>query len=242
LLARTLTAIAARIPSSIKYRLSWARGAYTQTLAFKQAIVTISTECGSFQWKVDGFTHQQHIRGTVEPYMQEAYRRFVRPGMIAYDIGASVGFHTLLLATLGAKVYSFEPNPSSRTSLTGQLTANPGLAVQVEPYALSDHAGRAYLKKSLMSMANLSETGDIEVETKTIDEIDLPPPDVMKIDVEGHELRVLRGGLAKLEQFRPVILCDYHDDHTFPEVKKLLEPLGYRVTYEPPICAVPEVS
>jgi FkbM family methyltransferase len=244
MITRTLTAITASLPSSLKHRLAWARGAYTRVLAWKQPTCSVTTISGyTFQWRIDSLTHQQHIRGTPEPYMQEAYKHFVRPGMIVYDIGASVGFHSLLLATMGAKVYSFEPNPFSYPSLLRQIATNPELSIHPQPYALSDECGNTGLHTEWKSMAYTSmsyiaDTGRTIIERRTLDSLDLPPPDLIKIDVEGHEVRVLKGGLEKLKLHRPIILCDYHDERTFPTVKELLEPIGYEVTYKPPICCL----
>jgi FkbM family methyltransferase len=112
-------------------------------------------------------------------------------------------------------------------------------------YALSDTCSSIYLNSAPgRSQGYLSDDGNIAVEARSIDylveEESLPPPDVIKIDVEGHEAQVLRGALRTMKSYRPIILCDYNDDHTYTMVKELIGPLGYQITGESLVTALPD--
>ena len=127
-------------------------------------------------------------------------------------------------------------------SLERQIAANPHLPLVVLPYALSDRHGEMPLDTSKgSSQSRLHAEGNLLVEATSIDclvqDAQLPPPHVMKIDVEGHEAAVLRGAKATLLRYRPVVLCDYNDDNTLQVVQELLNPLGYEVQAGPPVTA-----
>jgi len=242
---RSLTAIAAVLPTSLKYRIARLKPLYASTMAWQQTLVRVETRAGALNWHMDGCASQSYIRGSYEPYMQESFLRFVRPGAVVYDVGAHVGFHALfcgLLAGHSGRVFAFEPDPQCRASLEQQIAANPQLPLVVLPYALSDRRGELPFDTSKgSSQSRLHAEGNLLVEATSIDSLvhdaGFPPPQVMKIDVEGHEAAVLRGAKVTLVRYRPVVLCDYNDDSTLQVVQALLNPLGYEVQAGPPVTA-----
>jgi len=245
--SHSLARFSASLPSSIKYRLSTIRPFYNGLMRLGQPVVEAQTIAGPLNWRVDGLTSQQFLLGTYEPYMQEAFSKRVRKGGTVYDVGAHAGYHSLLCALLvgsSGRVIAFEPNPINRASIKRQLSANPEAPVSISPYALSDRCASLALDASRgSSQGHLSDEGDFIVEARRLDFLieheGFPEPDVMKIDVEGHEEQVLLGALATIDKHRPVILCDRNDDTTFSRVSKLLAPRGYLVTGDWPITALP---
>lgn len=138
--------------------------------------------------------------------LQSIFRKFVTPGATFIDIGANLGYHSLYAARLvGAEgmVLSFEPNPSTYSILTGHIAINRIRNCKAYEIALSDvseeqelvqqddHSGTATLrplKQAAHTAKVLVRTGD-----ETLHGIPFSGRVLMKIDVEGYELRVLRG-------------------------------------------------
>ena len=235
--SRALTSIASRVPSSIKYRLGWARGGYTRLLKLSEETAQVTTRRGyTFRWKIDQLTTQEHLRGVYESYMQDAFQYYVRSGMTVLDVGAHNGFHSLLLASMGAKVIAFEPDTRSRHSLESQTELNASLNITVLPYALSDTNGRGTMVSN-GAMSHLSDDG-VAVEKRTLDSLRLEP-DVIKIDVEGHEPQVLLGAVETIRQSRPIILCDFNDHESDRELTVVAASLGYEVIADTVRCLVP---
>jgi FkbM family methyltransferase len=177
--------------------------------------------------------------------MQAAFRKYLLPGNTVFDIGAHAGFHSvfcgLLVGTTG-RVLAFEPNPISRVSLEGQIRLNRTLRVEVVPYALSDTVGLANFDATQGSQSRIIRTGESKVEMRTLDSlvsIVLPIPDLIKIDVEGEEEKVLRGALKTISKFRPIVLCDYNDDKTLSSMSRILLPLDYQILPGPPVIGIP---
>ena len=245
MLTRTLTAIAAAVPSSVKYKMGWLRHVYTSVLAWHEPFVPVGTCVGVINWNVDALVTQQYIRAAYERYMQESFIKFLRPGNIVYDVGAHVGFHSLFCGLVvggSGRVIAFEPDPVCRGSLCRQANANPSLPITVMPYALSDRNAQVRFFSSKSSgQSRIHDHGGLLIEARTTDSLVerayIPPPDLMKIDVEGHEEAVLRGALATLSKCKPVILCDYNDGNTLKRVHEVLVPLGYQIEPGPPITA-----
>ena len=68
--------------------------------------------------------------------------------------------------------------------------------------------------------------------------VELLIPDVIKIDAEGEEEKVLRGARKTLSKFRPIVLCDYNDDQTLASLSRILLPLAYEVLPGPPVIGI----
>lgn len=222
--------------------------AYISVMGLAQRDVVVKTMAGSLRWEIDALTSQEFLLGTYEAYMQQAFIEYVRKGDVVYDVGAHAGYHSLfcsLLVGSTGKVCAFEPNPNNLVSIRRQLRLNSPNQVCLLPYALSDRSAGARLDTSYgPSQGQLSSSGDTQVEARTIDSLvadgSCPAPNVMKIDVEGHEHEVLIGAMNTLRKHRPIVLCDYNDDQTHALVMNILGPLSYEVRKGPPVIALPE--
>jgi FkbM family methyltransferase len=178
--------------------------------------------------------------GTAERPVQEALMRELKPGATFFDIGANVGFVTIIAARLvgpSGRVVAFEPVPENVAAIRENLALNRIDWVEVHETAIAREAGRASLIVSDVSaFSRLSTTNvptgareQIEVAVNSIDEFLAggiePVPDVVKIDVEGAELEVIEGMQATLAAHHPVILCEVHDCNA--EYVELMNGLGY---------------
>ena len=157
-------------------------------------------------------------RGLWERGPGSAFARQVRPGDVVVDIGAFEGLYALLAANLvgpSGKVWAFEPDDVARQLLIRNLRLNGISNVEVLPYAISDSTGDAWLRIDHLggSATRLShQPTAIRTQTVTLDEFcetNNANPDIIKIDVEGAEVRVFGGGSRVLTQARAILL-EYH--------------------------------
>ena len=154
-----------------------------------------------------------------EPHLTSVFRRYVRPGMRVADIGANVGYYTMLaaqLVTSEGEVFAFEPN-SENCRLTLMSVAENGWSnVRLFPLALAETTGLAYFSSHIGSNGGLMPadsalaTGHgLIVPTARLDSLVDPPLDFIKMDVEGAEFRVLRGAQSLISAARPVITTEF---------------------------------
>jgi FkbM family methyltransferase len=173
--------------------------------------------------------------GVYEREKQKEFAAAVRPGAVVYDVGANVGFYTLLAATLAGpqgRVYAFEPLPRNVRILTRHAALNRLTNVHVFAGAVSDRPGTARFDQcALPEMGRLSASGGIEVLTFQLDDLlasgRIPPPHVVKIDVEGAEWDVLRGARDVFLRHRPTVLLATHGPEVHARCCALLGELGY---------------
>lgn len=163
---------------------------------------------------------------TYEPDLRHALNATVRAGMVAYDIGANVGAYTLLMAHLvgpRGRVYAFEPDPLNYSFLSETVAANSLPHVTALDYAIAestgtarfDRRGGAFSGRLSADGARYSRTRNtLMVNTASLDDLiaagQLPPPNVVKIDVEGNETLVIRGMRHTLSNYRPILACEIH--------------------------------
>ena len=164
-----------------------------------------------------------------------------RPGEVVFDVGAQQGTYTTLCARrVGAEglVVSFEPEPGNFSALKENLALNGFSDASVLALALSDKKGRLTLHQNPYNTGGHSLTHDeggagVQVEVSTLDDViaerKLPEPDLLKIDVEGSALAVLRGGAGLLARKKPRVALELDRLEDEAAARALLEPLGYRV-------------
>jgi FkbM family methyltransferase len=167
--------------------------------------------------------------GNLESAVQEAMVRHLGRGEVFYDIGANLGFFSLLAAHLSGlhegRVYAFEAAPDNAEAVRRNAELNLIPNVVVIAKAVAARAGRGRLQVvDDQSWSKLAEYGDhpytervIDVELVAIDDLvrggELAPPALVKIDVEGAEIAVLEGMRETIERHRPAIICELHDTH-----------------------------
>jgi FkbM family methyltransferase len=168
--------------------------------------------------------------GALEPDSERAFLTLLRPGMTFYDIGANLGWLSLIAARLvgpSGKVVSFEPLDANVRIVEHNLRANGFENAAVLALALGNVDGSAqFLRSSDPSWGMLASTGfepgDFVAETtvtvrrldNAVREFHLPPPQTMKIDVEGGEVDVLLGAENTIATFRPLMLVELHGTNT----------------------------
>jgi FkbM family methyltransferase len=218
----------------------------------------VTVRRGGFRWSLDlseGIDFSIYLLGAFEKSTVATLRQLVKPGDVAFDIGANIGAHTLGLAQsvgVAGKVYAFEPSDFAFAKLQANLALNPELAARThasqvllagseaesrpnqiyaswplesEPSVHPKHRGR------LVTMTGAAvDTLDRFVERHRMDRLD-----VIKLDVDGHELPVLRGGFATLRRLQPTLLMEMspyihaEEHHSFSELITLLREAGYRI-------------
>lgn len=180
------------------------------------------------------------LTGELELPVQEALRRTVAPGAVVYDVGANVGYFTLLAARFagaGGRVIAFEPVPASATIIR-EAAQRSDLAdrVDVRAEAVARTPGTEELHvvadRSWSHLASRGNPGGavetISVPVTTLDAVvagGAPPPDVVKLDVEGSEGDVLRGATQVLAAHRPVVIAELHETHA--DALPVLREAGY---------------
>jgi FkbM family methyltransferase len=171
--------------------------------------------------------------GVHELAVTETIYRLVRAGETAIDVGANLGYHTSLLAhRVGRQgtVHAFEPHPA----LYARLCDNVGhlRGVRLHEQAISDRDGTAFLNQPddfarNMGCSSVADRG-IPIRVTTIDEtIPAGPIGLVKIDIEGHELAALVGGVHALARTLHVVFEEV--DPLPTPVSEMLESVGFRV-------------
>lgn len=186
-------------------------------------------------------TSRKYLSGTFERARVQIIHQLIRPGQCVWDVGAHYGYISLIAAAQahpGGTVYAFEPNPRNRWFLRKHLQWN-GARAEVFPYALSGASGREafVLRGSGTSSLEGSDGHDtliVEVTCidRLVDEGRCQPPHVLKLDVEGSEVGVLRGGAQTLKRHSAIVLAATHSRSLHCETLGTLRDLGY-ATYEP---------
>lgn len=194
-----------------------------------------------------------YVAGSFEPNEFAFLDKLLEPGMTFIDIGANEGLFSLFAARrvgVTGRVVSVEPSSRERRQLERNLRRNRSNSVTVVPHAVAEKAGTARLQiaaklhgghNTLGSFSyddvSAVDTEDVPVETldALAQRLRLERIDTIKIDVEGAELKVLRGGIGILKTCRPVLLIEANEralagqGASTAAMTRLLEDLGYEI-------------
>ncbi len=172
-------------------------------------------------------------------------QQFITPADTVLDIGANVGALTLLMASLTpqGRVIAIEPGPSTFARLKANVDLNPTLQKAVDIYQLgiADKPGMLYWQEdaNVPGNAGLLNQNGVEVKVEALDDFvsqsSLERLDFIKIDVEGMEFEVIKGGLKTIAQYRPILYYETLESFRvnrgfdiYNQIFKLLQDLGYR--------------
>jgi len=189
------------------------------------------------KWIIGAGDNHGYWLGSYEHQMQSFFLRIIQPGGVGYDIGASVGFYTLLFAELLGKkgeVFAFEPFPENILYLKKHLQLNSCDNVTVIEAAVSERNGTGVFKLGANSaLGTLSSEGSSQVKTVRLDELclnnEINPPDYIKIDVEGAEFLVLSGAQTIISKYYPMIFLSTHGVDMHKRCCTFLKEMGYNL-------------
>jgi FkbM family methyltransferase len=174
---------------------------------------------------------------------REKLRSFVgnlKPGMTVWDIGANVGLYTLPSARAVGRsghIYSFEPLPRNCEYLRSHILLNKLSNVVVVPTAVYDAAESIRMAAGdSPSEFHLDPHGEVSVPAIGLDAwrtaTNSPPPNAVKIDVEGAEAGVLRSGSETFPRYKPLVYLALHGENQRRECHELLTGWGYEIKCE----------
>jgi len=184
-------------------------------------------------WMPDSDNHFQRliakrVRNGGPPEYQDDVRdeafKYVKDFNLAVDVGANVGLWAKPLAKKFNKVIAFEPLSQVYTCLERNVY---GLPVEVHRYALSNTSGTIDMvfDSENTGSSYIVENSQGNIILKTLDELDFPKFDLLKVDCERHDLQVLQGGKKTILKYKPIIVVEQHPD-TEECAGKFLKSLG----------------
>ena len=186
------------------------------------ALVELSDGMKLYVRSDDAVGAEMSRQGTYEPHVSEELLRLLQPGSVFVDVGASVGYFTILAArAVGPKgrVIACEPGPQNHSALLLNTVVNDLDNVRILPCAVSDtaavllyhHLGGGNGAISAFDGTPESLGTRELVQARRLDDIleGEPRVDVVKIDVEGAEGRVIAGATQTLRRHAPTLLFEF---------------------------------
>jgi FkbM family methyltransferase len=175
------------------------------------------------------------------------YYPWIKKGDVVFDIGASFGSYTLPALAMGAKVYAFSPEHEFPL-INKNVELNDGFKDRYLSFPWGLYSKDGWFKTDTMDFSTDAEVRKQNegnwtgwwIRVTPLDilplEITLDRIDFMKVDVEGAELEVLKGGINTIKKYRPKILAELHlfkDGDMQEKMIQYLEPMGYKLKITP---------
>ncbi len=252
LLLSTFSLFARFLPLSVKqaiYRFPplarFIRG--SMNAAVEDGLSVIEVAAGTltgYQVLINMKAEKSRWLGTYEPELQAALKEFLRPGQVIYDVGANIGYVTMMLAHHtgpAGKVFAFEALPANVERIQKNVALNGLENVSVVSAAVLDKAGDVtfYVHESVGMGKAAGSAGrrqerykaEITVAGLSLDEFVFhrgnPAPDVVKMDIEGGEVLALPGMRRILAEYHPLMLLELHGPESEKAAWDALSAAGY---------------
>ena len=230
-------------PGSFKYRLASA--------GLRQRDVAVRNGIAKGLKFNTGESCPELALGTYEVPIQKIFAQHLKTGDVFYDIGANVGFFSIIAAKLvgqGGKVYAFEPGSENAKSIRHNGELNNFNQIEVIEKAVSNTSGTGEFLLAKYSGGHALATADappdlagkVTVDLVSIDDLiasgQIEPPNFVKIDVEGAELDVLKGMTQTIKTYQPSVIYEVDDgdraayERKYQELANFFESFNYQVT------------
>lgn len=235
---RSIAPIIRRLPQKIRVLA-------TYQIARLDMSGEVETDVGGARMRLDlsDWVQRLYFMGEVEADKMERMRAVLPSDGVFLDVGANVGLHTCVMAAhlTGGKVLAYEPMPENLAQLRANIALNRFANVIVCPVGLSDSDGVIGLwvpgahpggPSSATQMTPTDNTWRMigEAPVASLDDRFAEDRlDLLKIDVEGHEPRVLAGAERTIAKFRPVIVCEAWDAAADSTLRTYAAERDYRV-------------
>ena len=183
---------------------------------------------------------QRHILNTNrfwEQWMLEKVRGYINPSSVVLDIGSNIGNHAIYFSKVckAAEVYAFEPMKVTYSILQKNIELNSATTVKPHNIALGAHetSGEiSHYSNSNTGLAEIRVTGKGAYEVRPLDSFNFEKVDFVKIDVEGLQLDVLRGGKNVIQKHKPIIWVECRTTPPLEElspVREFFSSIGYQL-------------
>ncbi len=253
---RLLTFFFSLFPMSIKrsiYRIPWLANSVRQTLnkILPYGLSQVEISAGllqGYQMSLDLQQEKDYWLGTYEPNLQDAIRDWVKPGMTAYDIGANVGYITLMLARRvgsSGQVLAFEPLPPNVERLKLNMELNHlDERVEIYPMAVIDETKQVEFwsgpSDDMGKVAGSAGREGITYSTRfpipavSLDDFVFkqghPIMNVIKMDIEGGEVLALAGMKQLLLEIQPFVFLELHGKESAQVAWQIFRAANYTMT------------
>lgn len=149
-----------------------------------------------------------------EEYESLLILKQIKKNFVVVDVGANIGYYTLLLAKICKKVYAIEPDKMCFEILLKNIKENNLKNVVAINKAVSDKSGK---EKFIVDSENLGNSrlgiGNETVETIKLDDLIKEKIDLIKIDVQGHEPLVIAGTKSIIAKYSPILFMEFNGDY-----------------------------
>ena len=173
-----------------------------------------------------------------EGFMHKYFQTHSNKNKVALDIGANIGTHTIYLSDYFGKVHAFEPQTSVYKLLDSNIKLNKCTNIHAHNFGLGSSNTFAHMEKYDLTKPNnqgaigIDKTGlsgGEKIQVRVLDELGITNIGFIKIDVEGYELDVLKGGINTIKRSKPVIIIElnHKTKDTRDEIVKILKSLDY---------------
>jgi FkbM family methyltransferase len=221
-----------------------------EDISYKYKIVTRNVQVNSHSFKIYSAAPFRMNLDMVQ--LLTSIVRNVRNEDVVYDVGSNVGVYSLSIARHQplTSIFAFEPNPETFLKLKANLELNKEFSVNIKPlqialgntdgmsdFFLSSQHLRSSLYEYNAAYANAQIKRRVKVKVRTIDSLvaegRVLPPQHIKIDTEGAESHIIKGGLRTLSKHLPLVYLEHHktciSEPNPPHFQEILESLGYRL-------------
>ena len=227
--------------SRVGYDLNAVVGSYINSLEFSQRLEKLrlnNLDDSIFLTKFNGFSiyAQENdlavgrsivVQGQYEPHVTKVFREFVKPSMHILDVGANIGYYSMLSASLvgeKGKVIAIEPNPKNVKLIEASRRANRFENISIMQLAAGRERGILVINSSGSNGTTYQLSDDFQsllesttVASMKIDEIvtEKENVDLIKIDIEGAEYNALTGASSLIKRCKPLIISEFSPESIF---------------------------